>query len=154
MEDLLRDTISFYSVDPVGRRAAEQGSSFSGPICFYITEDGRRCAIGRYMTDEGINDFGDSKKGLYQLIPLVLEKNNMDSDNFDVIGNNMPKVPEFSEKVHDIPIGFLARIQDLHDGVSCWNLNIDGGLSEFGKSRVKIIIDTFDLDPNLIQDLC
>lgn len=54
---IIEDTVRYYEEDP-SRRALRK-SPVQYPVWQYLTEDGRRCAVGRYMipgcTAEGLN---------------------------------------------------------------------------------------------------
>ena len=43
--EFLEDTIKYYSEDPSGRRSVENGQ------CMYKSSDGRKCAVGRFISD-------------------------------------------------------------------------------------------------------
>jgi len=51
--ELLKDTIEYYTEDPERRAVIFREDGF--PICQYRTGDGRKCAIGRLITDEKYN---------------------------------------------------------------------------------------------------
>lgn len=44
-EEIITDTVNYYEADP-SRRAVDEESS-----CAYLAEDGRKCAVGRYLLD-------------------------------------------------------------------------------------------------------
>ena len=46
--EFLEEMVAYYSEDPKGRRSVFRGTM----VCMYNAGDGRRCAIGRYLSDE------------------------------------------------------------------------------------------------------
>lgn len=106
--EFLEDTIKFYSED-VKRRAAidvYEGRS----QCFYRTEDGRKCAIGRWIPDDKYNNLMEGE--------AVCGKNVM---------SFLPK------KISDLESAFLMAVQALHDISSYWT---EEGLSDAGINKV------------------
>ena len=108
--EFLDETVAYYSED-VNRRATNVGGS-----CFYLTEDGRKCAIGRYIPPKKYSsDFeGRSVKG-------------------DIF-NCLPK------KIKELGEVFLIKVQTFHDGDENWDEN---GLTMFGKEDYKNIVKEF-----------
>ena len=119
--EFLNDTVSFYSADPKGRRALNQDGE-----CVYLAEDGRKCAIGRYIKEdekEAFNNLG-TLAGLLSEHPNCLK----------------PSIANLSQN-------FLARIQNLHDGDRNWD---EFGLTEFGKATFEVIKDyAIELDSEI-----
>ena len=103
--ELLKDTVDFYSIDPVGRRAVDDNG-----LCFYVMPDGRRCAIGRFLSIQ----YGDPD----------ITKN--------ILALRARRKEIFSEEISLIPANLLSFIQTFHDNDSNWGLH---GLSGTGKLR-------------------
>jgi len=100
--DFLEDTVKYYSED-TSRRAVK----FSGG-CFYRTDDGRKCAIGRHIPDELYNESIENKV-IYSII------------EFGCI----------SDELRELGMLFLSYVQELHDSNVYWvsgeGLSIEGG---------------------------
>ena len=100
--DFLEDTVKYYSED-TSRRAVK----FSGG-CFYRTDDGRKCAIGRHIPDE-LYDVSIENKSICSII------------GFECI----------SDELRELGMLFLSDVQELHDSNVYWvsgeGLSIEGG---------------------------
>ncbi len=108
---VLNETISHYNI---GNRG------YSG-VCQYITGDGRKCAIGRLITDD---------------LASNLEKN--------YGGKRVNDVFKFLPKdIQELGEDFLEYLQTLHDSRHYWN---ETGLTDSGKSFVSLIKDKFSLN--------
>lgn len=108
--EFLEDTIAYYSED-VNRRAV------NNMRCSYKTEDGKKCAIGRYISEKKYNS--------------IIEGHGVGSS---VVYKLLPK------KILDLDIDFLDDIQDLHDQNYHWDKN---GLTEKGIDFKNKIIEKF-----------
>ena len=118
MQDILEDTIEYYSDDPSETRAAYDGE------CVYTDSDGRHCAVGRYMKPEFQTtgfyaNSGQSVNSLDARIDIYLVSN--------VLG--------LSEN-------FWQSLQELHDNDTNWN--DDTGLSEHGKNMYNSLRTNID----------
>jgi len=118
MQDILEDTIEYYSDDPSETRAAYDGD------CQYTDADGRHCAVGRYMksefqTTKFYGNSGMSVNSLAADIDTYLESN--------VIG---------------LAENFWQSLQELHDNDTNWN--DDTGLSEHGKNMYNSLKNKID----------
>ena len=118
MQDILEDTIEYYSDDPTETRAADNGD------CVYTDYDGRHCAVGRYMKPEFQTtgfyaNSGQSVNSLDARIDIYLVDN--------VLG--------LSEN-------FWQSLQELHDNDTNWN--DDTGLSEHGKNMYNSLKNKID----------
>ena len=104
--DFLEDTVKYYSED-ISRRAVNNYS------CRYRTNDGRKCAIGRFIPDDLYNEkieehsIGEIFK--YEFIP---------------------------DELKELGVNFLYDIQHLHDNDSNWERR---GLSSEGEEWVYFI---------------
>lgn len=113
---LLEETIAYYGEDPEGRRAAADSH---GGNCYYEI-DGRRCAVGRILTEDemeivrGEAWLRSAADRLPRAIVMRLD---------DTYG-----------------IGFLLALQQLHDDVGNWAGPAGGvGLSRQGQGYAKIL---------------
>lgn len=109
--ELLEDTVRYYSED-TKRRAVNNGN------CKYITEDGRKCAIGRLLPNDKIELLKDETSSVYTFIQREKYKNIL-PDNILALG-----------------IEFLRDIQYLHDTDKYWGVN---ELNQEGKIYLDII---------------
>ena len=107
--DFLEDTVKYYSED-TSRRAVTIGGSY----CYYRTDDGRKCAIGRHIPDE--------------LYDISIENKGID----DIFEHNC-----ISDELRELGISFLMNVQELHDSNGYW---VSGeGLSTEGEKWVDYI---------------
>ena len=118
MQDILKDTVDYYREDPRGRRAVDKNGD-----CQYTTEDGRHCAIGRYMRPEFLDfewkeNHGIGINGLSSYVDYYLK-----------------------HEVRGLDMDFWRDLQDIHDTVGNWyrgalkDVPVNGGLSDDGKTR-------------------
>ena len=117
MQDILKETIDFYSEDPEGRRAVDNNGD-----CEYTTDDGRHCAIGRYMRPEFLDTEWHSNNG--------------------VGVNGLSSYVDYylKHEVRGLDENFWRDLQDMHDVVGYWYRGtlfdepLDG-ISDSGKER-------------------
>ena len=108
--ELLENTIAYYSED-TSRRALEENGD-----CQYLTACGNRCAIGREMRTDALDEIkNESIDGVMHLLPKRLQA--------------------MGEK-------FLTSIQNLHDTSHFWD---DHGLTISGKRKVQELKDRYEL---------
>ena len=117
MQDILKDTVDYYREDPEGRRAVDKNGD-----CEYTTDDGRHCAIGRYMRPEFLDtewkeNHGIGVHGLSSNIDYYLK-----------------------HEVRGLDESFWRDLQDMHDVVGNWyrgSLFTEPahGLTDRGKER-------------------
>lgn len=112
----LEDTVRYYS-ENVSRRALDKNGQ-----CKYKTEDGRKCAIGRYIINDEMCEALDCSTA------------NTVHSIFKYNSNFLPK------NIIDLGSMFLSEIQKLHDVNFHWNLK---GLTKSGKEKVKEIEKEF-----------
>lgn len=122
--EIILDTVDFYHKNE-NKRAVSMGD------CQYLTEDGRRCAVGRYVLDEHIEaieavegDFGGSD---YESVCSLLGVETLDS--------------YMKEEVRGMPRKFWTTMQDLHDRDECWA--VGKGLTHLGKNAVVGLLVSF-----------
>ena len=118
MQDILEDTIEYYSDDPCETRAAYDGE------CVYTDSDGRHCAVGRYMRPEfqTTGFYANSGQSVHSLAA--------DVDSYLV------------DNVLGLPVDFWQSLQELHDNDSNWNY--DTGLSVHGKHMYNSLKNNID----------
>ena len=122
-QELLEDTIAYYSVNPAERRCkAIIGSCHYSPkTANKPTSDG--CAIGRHLSDEVKEKFDFRGGSIYFIKKYALEL--------------FALAPQWMQ---DMDIDFLRNIQGLHDVSDFWN---ETGLSQEGKECVEQIKNKF-----------
>lgn len=115
----LDDMLSFYSVDPVGRRGKGDytinGRVTSG--CVYRSSDGRKCSIGRYIPDDKYTPDMEGNAVDYQIIFSALP------DEIQALGES-----------------FLKTLQGIHDVDYYWHVN---GITESGEHAVSVFIERY-----------
>ena len=117
-EWVLQDTINFYNIN---NRAEDTRS------CQYLTNDGRKCAIGRYLKPGLEETVKGAICGVITFIDLYPEI-----------------IPKWMMKLDHL---FLNEIQKLHDEFSFWT---ETGLSKNGIRKVKEICAAHKIDFNKI----
>ena len=97
MQDILKDTVDYYSEDPQGRRAVDNNGD-----CKYTTENGNHCAIGRYMRAEFLDTEWEENHGVgvHGL-----------SSNIDYY---------LKHEVRGLDEQFWRDLQNMHDIVGYW----------------------------------
>lgn len=110
--ELLLNTVAFYASN-TSRRAINRSWSVH---CMYRTLDGRKCAIGRFITDEEYNPEWDADQTSIAGIQIEI-KNHYD-------------------------IEFLLDLQSLHDSNRYWNYN-ERGMTFDGHEKVKSLDETY-----------
>lgn len=103
-QELLQSTVDFYN-------STNRGTNKMGN-CVYITDDGKRCAIGREVNKNTAQKLQDKNDYLESETMLDL----------------LPK------RLLDLGKVFLRNIQSIHDNQLNWGKD---GLSEHGKEEVK-----------------
>lgn len=98
--EILEETKDFYLEDP------ERIAYVGGEGCVYLTDDGRKCAVGRMLTPEGLKFAIEEKAGgVYSLFRLVKEHQETTGQNFECFK------PEYQGLSKD----FLCKLQEFHD---------------------------------------
>jgi len=123
MQDILKETIDYYREDPVERRAVDENGD-----CLYTTEDGRHCAVGRYMREEFLDTEFRENNGV--------GVNGM-SSNIDYY---------LRHDVRGLDVDFWKDLQDMHDTISYWlewsqNTRDVVGLTDRGKEQYVYLQD-------------
>lgn len=98
-------------------------------FCEYRTNDGRKCAVGMCLNEEGINEFGRFE-GSYV---VIVE----DEVGDDYCRESISSIDEyFEEEFRGQTNGFWTDLQRLHDDELNWDSD---GLTEFGMQKVKVL---------------
>ena len=131
-EQLLKDTINYYSANPAKRRCVNKklGACYYSPKRAYkpLSEG---CAIGRHLTPEAKIAFDDlaSSDSDMTTISAIME-----------VGANKAMMPSWMQKMNH---EFLRRVQGLHDRSEYWDVQ---GLTGRGKEIVNDIITEYQLN--------
>jgi len=115
-EAVLNDTIDFYSKNP----RAVFVDPFGADSCCYNMKDGRKCAVGRLISDP----IGPT---LDNYMPASLAR---ELPDLALVGGGV--LSDLSTK----DLIFLEALQELHDSPQFWG---HGGLTEMGKTRAQEI---------------
>jgi hypothetical protein len=99
---IIRETIAHYNRKNLS--ISEYGS------CKYLMEDGRMCAVGRCMTETGINRFGKFQGDIHKLI----SKHHLTDEEFDGY---------LKEEYRGHSVNFWKTLQRLHDDDINWGEN-------------------------------
>lgn len=114
---IVEETVEFYKNNP--RATNELGT------CKYLTEDGKKCAIGRKL----------NKKQL-EIVHLHCEELGAD----DVMQTLNIKT------LHGLGVSFWESLQRIHDDASCWETTKAGTkLTAAGKTGVKQLVEKIKL---------
>ena len=97
MQEILKDTVDYYREDPEGRRAVSKSGD-----CLYTTDDGRHCAIGRYMRPEFLDVEWKENRGI------------------GVHGLSSHVDYYLKHEVRGLDEDFWRDLQDMHDKISYW----------------------------------
>ena len=117
MLDVLIDTVTYYREDPEGRRAVDKNGD-----CLYTTDDGRHCAVGRYMR------------------PEFLDAEWKENNGVGVHGLSSNVDYYLKHEVRGFDESFWRDLQDMHDVVGNWYrgslcTELAYGLTDRGKER-------------------
>ncbi len=106
--DFFNETVAYYSEDPIGRRAVAIDNDRYQPsiTCFYRTEGGRKCAIGRHIPDDKYDSIMEGVSIQGPMIQAAL-----------------------LQEVLALGADFLREVQYFHDREDNWTST---GLSEQG----------------------
>ena len=121
MQDLLKDTVDYYSEDPSGRRCMTDDGD-----CMY-TWGKNHCAVGRYLRKE------------YQ--DETWENNNMSVNELSSFADDGCNIDWcVVEKAQGLDLNFWIRLQGMHDTMTYWeewDMHVDGKrkyeLTDLGK---------------------
>lgn len=122
-EEIIDETVAYYSEDP-SRRAVRYDEVRGLQMgCFYLTPDGRKCAVGRALKPQEIG---------------VLRRYDVEGDNINIVDgilddNDILLDDLFLEEYQGHEVDFWIDLQDLHDVEEHWNKR---GLTDFGKATL------------------
>lgn len=119
-KEVLLETIHTYTSN-------NRGYDEDKGMCVYETEDGKQCAVGRCMTQNGIA-FGKhlADSGKPSAVASVHERSHSGIDTY--------LKPEYQ----GLRIEFWEALQTLHDSSHNWD---EKGLSKLGKERAESLFD-------------
>jgi len=120
-QDVLDETISFYSADPKNRRSARIGRDGKS-VCFYIGPNGKKCAFAKWCKEDAVLEEG---------LPVAY----LESCHAFFLKERL--LPEIA---HLTNIDFWSDLQSLHDNYLNWN---EKGLSPRG------LKDAAQIDKNI-----
>lgn len=136
MKDLLNkildETVAYY--DTKDKLAKDEVSGH----CEYLTEEGNKCAVGRYFTDGTIELIRTIQNTKIEEMPvgLIVLSDAIKGDVFDLEAV-MPLKDVLIDEVKDVPVVFWNELQSLHDS----HLHQGGPGSERTIARIKDRID-------------
>jgi len=114
MKDLLNkildETVAYY--DTKDKLAKNEVTGH----CEYLTEEGNKCAVGRYFTDGTIELIRtiQSTKSEEMPVGLIVLSDAIKGDVFDLEAV-MPLKDVLIDEVKDVPLVFWNELQQLHD---------------------------------------
>ena len=110
LNKILDETVAYY--DTIDKLAKDIESE----SCEYLAENGNKCAVGRYFTDNIIDDIRTIKKTIPEQLPITLINLSeaIGGDVFD-FEDVMDLKDVLIDEVKDVPISFWSRLQNLHD---------------------------------------
>ncbi len=120
-KEIILETASAYTTE---------NRAFDKHGCLYLTSDGRKCGVGRVMTDEAAECFREEKgEGLNMYsLEYTCEARNFDYGNL------------FKEEYRGHELVFWSEIQALHDNKLYWN---EKGLSPRGETQVSYLLSVW-----------
>lgn len=121
-KEALLDTIRYYGED-ISRRS----------LCFFMHEDGRRCAVGRFVLPEKESFFKEMDRLHNSNVEATVHEYQKRAQKE---GRTIGEEEAIRELVNisDATVNDLILLEILHDEDCNWDEN---GLSEFGKETVK-----------------
>ena len=110
LNKILDETVAYY--DTIDKLAKD----IEPYSCEYLAENGNKCAVGRYFTDNIIDDIRTIKKTIPEQLPITLINLSeaIGGDVFD-FDSAMDLKDVLIDEVKDVPISFWSRLQNLHD---------------------------------------
>ena len=111
-KEIVREVLETYS-DPKQRATFKE---LPDGTCQYQSDNGNRCAVGRFMTEEALKIHGKSTK-------------NIETMSFRFGLNSLLK-----KEYQGYPLSFWVNLQKLHDEPSYWS---EDGITEEGLAYVK-----------------
>jgi len=127
-KEIILETAEFYGSDPSRRAVVQQDGRAK---CRYLTEDGRKCAVGRCLI-EGEKIFHGDCVDAQEAMSAELA----DTPVNDITNLQDVLMPEY--RGHDIY--FWARLQEFHD---CNSHFTDTGLSKAGQHQLEFLLKQY-----------
>ena len=122
--ELIEETAKYYSENT--RRRAVQTTAGGFARCRYETDDGRRCGVGRLLTEEGLREALNASA---TDVDLLLE-------------DGVLHVGSFKEKYrHLVDAELMSDVQILHDGPAFWERE---GLTGLGRAKLGQLRETYE----------
>lgn len=119
--NVIRETVNHYRI---GNRSVSESS------CEYKNVNGYRCAIGRCLTEEALEDFHSTELISPFAIDMLPRHIAVKYSDFDSM---------FQEKYQGVDELVWKHLQMLHDNCVYWDEN---GLSAKGKARILAVFGT------------
>lgn len=116
-KEIIEETIEEYS-DPNNRALYFKQGGPQDATCRYITSDGKKCAVGRCLTKEGLNRVRKCSRKVKAVFGIHY-------DNY------------LKEQYRGHSLDFWTKLQDLHDTHQYWS---EEGITEKG---VKFVEEKF-----------
>jgi hypothetical protein len=123
--EIIDETVAFYGDDPKGRRSLGL-SSVGNVTCFYHGEEGKKCAVGRCLTDSGLEKAHEFEKSPPPTGASVKEFDSKFELELNLI-----------EVYRGHSIDFWKDLQALHDHDRMWGKFF--GLTEDGHQYVEVL---------------
>jgi hypothetical protein len=126
--EILEETANFYNRN---NRATHEKFG-----CAYRNDEGNKCAVGRCMTDEAIEKYGDFD-GAASTLANAIGRNEL---GVNISYGNDAKILDYvlDEEYHGHELEFWGDLQTLHDNQSRWD---NEGLSPYGKQLYKSLVE-------------
>ena len=124
-KEIILETAAFYGEDPSRRAVVNQDGRAK---CRYLTEDGRKCAVGRCLIEGG--------KMLSVGIVGAISAELVDMAVSEIYNLEDVLMPEY--RGHDTD--FWVRLQEFHD---CDVHFTDTGLSELGERKLEFLLEQY-----------
>jgi hypothetical protein len=111
-EKLIRETLEFYDKNP-------RGMDYNGICAYIITEDGRKCAVGRCLNEKALT---------------VIDQQGLQSEMFRTLRhklkNLMDESPFNNREYDNIHIDLWGALQLWHDDINRCNFHLDPNITE------------------------
>jgi len=126
--DMLENTVNYYSED-TSRRATNPDSGIG---CVYSKEDGKNCAVGRWINYDNF-DLQSYNEACSITDLLQID----DGEDFIYTDEEL-----FVPKAQGFHYQFWADLQDFHDGDKSWD---EAGLTSEGQAKIDRIKERLEL---------
>lgn len=123
-------------IDEVASSYTLQNRALGETGCMYCTNEGRRCAVGRFMIDPPKDFHG----GVIRLVAAALNTS-VYSITFGMKTIYQVLEEKLVPEVRGNPLEFWSELQQLHDNMDNWT---DTGLSVEGKEAVEKLHAVWD----------